>query len=233
MTSLSKNARVAGLLYIVASGVGVVRLLYIPSALFVHGNAAATANNIATHESLFRWGIVSYLLASALWLFVPLALYRLLKEVDQALAVLMVILGSLMQVPIFFVNTANDMATLLFARGADFLSVFDKPQREAFARLFLNLHHQLDLANMMFAGLWLFPFGLLVYKSRFLPRLLGVWLMIACFAWLAFSFSGFLLPGYEDKVFAVIQPFTLGEVVIMLWLVIMGAKEQRLAAAKP
>jgi hypothetical protein len=231
MTSLSKNARVAGLLYIVASVVGVVRLMYIPNALFVGGNAAATANNIVAHESLFRLGIVSQLLASVLWLFVPLALYRLLKGVDSALAVLMVILGSLMQVPIFFVNTANDVAALLFARGADFLSVFDKPQRDAFARLFLNLHHQLDLANMMFAGLWLFPFGLLVYKSRFLPRFLGVWLMIACFAWLAFSFSGLLLPEYEDKVFALIQPFVLGEVATMLWLVIMGAKEKRSAAA--
>ena len=231
MASLSKNARVAGLLYIVASVVGVVRLMYIPNALFVGGNAAATANNIVAHESLFRLGIVSQLLASVLWLFVPLALYRLLKGVDQALAVLMVILGSLMQVPIFFVNTANDVAALLFARGDDFLSVFDKPQRDAFARLFLNLHHQLDLANMTFAGLWLFPFGLLVYKSRFLPRFLGVWLMIACFAWLAFSFSGLLLPEYEDKVFAVIQPFVLGEVATMLWLVIMGAKEKRSAAA--
>ena len=78
MTSLSKNARIAGLLYILASAVGVVRLLYIPSRLFVEGNAAATANNIVTHEFLFRLGIVSNLLAAALWMFVPLALYRLL-----------------------------------------------------------------------------------------------------------------------------------------------------------
>jgi len=232
MTSLSKNARVAGLLYILASGVGVVRLIYIPDALFVHGNAAATANNIAAHELLFRLGIVSYLLSSALWIFVPLALYRLLKGVDQGLAILMVILGSLMQVPIFFINSVTDVAALLFARGADFLSVFDKPQRDAFAMLFLNLHHHLDLANAIFWGLWLLPFGLLVYRSRFLPRFLGVWLMMGCFAWLAFSFTGLLLPGHEDKVFTIGQPFTLGEVATMLWLAILGAKEQRLAAAR-
>jgi hypothetical protein len=231
MTSLSKNARVAGLLYILASAVGVVRLIYIPSKLFVDGNAAATANNVATHEFLFRFGIVSGLIAAALWTFVPLALYRLLKGVDQTLAVVMVILGSLMQVPLFFANTVNDVAALLFARGAGFLSVFDKPQRDAFARLFLNLHHQLDLANMMFAGLWLFPFGLLVYRSRFLPRFFGVWLMIGCFGWLAFCFTGFLFPGHDDRVFNLIQPFTLGEVAIMLWLVIVGAKEPALAAA--
>ena len=224
MTSLSRDARVAGLLYILASVVGVVRLMYIPNALFVYGNATATASNIVAHESLFRLGIVSSLLAAALWLFVPLALYRLLKGVDQTLAVLMVILGSLMQVPLFFVSIVGDAAALLTARGGGYLSVFDKPQRDAFARLFLDLHHQLDLANLMFAGLWLFPFGLLVYKSQFLPRFLGVWLMIACFAWLAFSFTGLLFPAYEDKAFSITQPIALGEVATMLWLVIRGAK---------
>src|SRR5690242_16755589 len=149
MTLLSKNARVAGFLYILASVVGVVRLMYIPNVLFVSGNATATAANVAAHESLFRWGIVSSLLGAALWLFVPLALYRLLKGVDQTLAVLMVILGSLMQVPLFVINVVTDAAALLFARGPGYLSVFDKPQRDAFARLFLDLHHQLDLANFM------------------------------------------------------------------------------------
>ena len=230
MTAISKNARVAGLLYILASVVGLVRLLYIPKVLLVYGNATATANNVAAHESLFRLGIVSGLVASVLWLFVPLALYRLLKGVDQTLAVLMVILGSLMQVPLFFVNTVTDAAALLFARGAGYLSVFDKPQRDAFARLFLDLHHQLDLAGLVFAGLWLFPFGLLVYKSRFLPRFLGVWLMIACFAWLAFSFTGLLFPAYGDRAFSITQPVALGEVATMLWLVIMGAREKGLAA---
>src|SRR5215813_10190099 len=228
MTSLSKNARVAGLLYILASVVGVLRLMYIPDKLFVYGNATATAANIAAHESLFRLGIASELLGAALWLFVPLALYRLLKGVDQTLAVLMVILGSLMQVPLFFVNTVTDAAALLFTRSGGYLSVFDKPQHDAFARLFLDLHHQLDLANLMFAGLWLFPFGLLVYKSRFLPRFLGVWLMLACFAWLAFSLTGLLFPAYEDRAFSITQPIALGEVATMLWLVIMGASEKRL-----
>ena len=231
MTSLSKNARVAGLLYILASVVGVVRLLYIPSALIVYGNAAATANNIAAHELLFRLSIVSYLLSSVLFTFLTLALYRLFKGVDVGLAVLMVILGGLMPVPIFFVNSVTDVAVLLFARGSDFLSAFDKPQREAFVMLFLNLHHHLDLANAIFWGLWLFPFGLLVYRSRFLPRFFGVWLILACLAWLAFSFTGFMFPGYEDKVFTLGQPFTLGEVATMLWLAIMGAREPRVAAA--
>lgn len=229
MTSLSKNARVAGLLYILSSLFGMVRLIYVPNVLFVHGNAAATASNIAGHELLFRFGIVSYLLCNALWIFVMLALYQLLKGVDQALAALMVIL-SLMVTPISFVNIANDIAALLFARGADFLSVFDKAQREALVMLFLNLHHQLDLAWELL-GVSFIPFGLLVYRSRFLPRILGVWLMIASFAYMALSLTGLLFPGYEDKVIRFAQPVLFAEVALMLWLAIMGVREKRLAPA--
>ena len=232
MTSLSKKARVAGLVYILASVVGIVRLLYIPKTLFVHGNATVTANNIAAHEFLFRLGIVSEPFAAALWLFVPLTLYRLLKDVDQTVAVLMVILGGLMQVPLFFFNTITDAAALLLVRGADFLSAIDKSQRDAFAMLFLNLHHHVDLANAIFWGLWLLPFGLLVYRSRFLPRFLGIWLMIGCFPYLAFSFTGLLFPGYEERVFTIGQPFMIGELVTMLWLVIIGAKQPRLSVAE-
>ncbi len=224
--TLSKNARVAGLLYLVGSLFGIVRLIYVPNTLFVYGNATATANNIAAHELLFRFGIVSYLLCAALWIFVTLALYRLFKGVNHALAVLMVILGSLMVTPIFFVNTVNDAAALLFIRGGGYLAVFDKPQRDAFARLFLDLHHQVDLANAIFWGLWLIPYGLLVYKSRLLPRILGVWLIIACFGYLALSFTGFLLPAYEDQVDNIAQPLLLGELATMLWLLIMGVKEK-------
>jgi hypothetical protein len=227
MTALSKNARIAGLLYVAASAVGIVRLMYVPKTLVVSGNAGLTAANIAAHESLFRIGIVCNLLGATLWLFVPLALYRLLKGVDHQLAVLMVILGSVMQVPLFFVNTATDVATLLFARGGDLVAAFDKPQRDAFALLFLTVHHSIDLANAIFWGVWLIPFGTLVYRSRFFPRFLGVWVVAACFGWLAFSVTGFLFPAYEDKAFTLGQPLMIGELVMMLWLVVMGAHEPR------
>jgi hypothetical protein len=205
---------------------GIVRLLYVPKKLFVYGNAAATANNITEHESLFRFGMVSYLVCGVLWIFVTLALYRLLKGVNRALAVLMVILGSVVVVPIFFVNTINDAAALLLVRGGGYLSVFDKPQRDALARLFLDLHYQLDLANEIFWGLWLIPFGLLVYRSHFLPRILGVWLIIACFGYLALSLTGLLFPDYEDQVSNIAQPLLLAELAIMLWLLIMGVTEK-------
>jgi hypothetical protein len=157
----------------VSSLFGIVRLVYIPSTLLVSGNAAATANNIADHELLFRFGIISYLLGSAVWIFVTLALYRLLRGVDEALARLMVII-TVVITPIFFVNTANDVAALLFARGADFLSIFDKAQREGLVMLFLNLHHQIDVASELLWILFHVPFGLVVYRSRFLPPVSGV-----------------------------------------------------------
>ena len=225
------DARVAGVLYLLLCVFGPVRLIYIPNTLIVSGNASATSNNIAAHETLFRLGIVSDLIGATIVIFVTLALYRLLKGVDQGLAVLMVMLGSLMVTPIYFVNTVNDGAALLFARGTDFLSVLEKPQRDAFAMLFLRLHHQCVLANEIFWGLWLFPFGLLVYRSRFLPRFLGAWLMIACFAYLALSFTGLLFPQYEGRVFTFAQPLMLGEVATMLWLLIKGVKVQRSAAS--
>ncbi len=141
MTSLSKNARIAGLLYLTLLAAP-LRLIYIPSKLFVSGNASATADNIAAHETVFRLGIASELFTATITIFLTLALYRLFKDVDECVARLVVILGALMVTPIYFLNTINDAAALLFARGADFLSVFDKPQRDAMAMLFLRLHGQ-------------------------------------------------------------------------------------------
>ena len=192
----------------------------------MHDNATATANNIATHESLFRLGIVCDLLTGTIAIFVVLALYRLFKDVDQVQAVLMVILGALMVTPIYFLNTLNDVAALLLVRGADFLSVFEKAQRDALAMLFLRLHHHGVLANEIFWGLWLLPLGLLVIRSRFLPRILGFWLILGCFGYLAQSFTGFLLPQYEDIVANIALPASLSEPAIILWLVIVGAREQ-------
>ncbi len=164
-------------------------------------------------------------------IFLTLALYRLFKEVDRDLARLVVILGALMVTPIYFVNTINDAAALLLVRGADFLAVFDKPQREALAMLFLRLHNHGVAVNEVFWGLWLFPFGMLVYKSRFLPRILGLWLVLNCFVYLAHSVTCILWPQYAATVWNTLFPLTLGELAIMLWLIIIGAKEQQPVAA--
>jgi hypothetical protein len=230
MTPTSKNARIAGFLYLLLVIAGPIRLMYIPSKLFVRGNASATANNIAAHENLFRLGIVSDLFCGTILIFVVLALYRLLKGVDQNHAVLMVILGGVLPSAVDFSIALNDAAVLILVRGADFLSVFDKPQRDALAMLFLRIHGQGILAAEIFWGLWLFPLAILVYRSRFLPRFLGVWLIINGFAYEAISLTGLLLPQYEDMVSNIAFPALTGEVVFMLWLLIKGAKEQTVNA---
>ena len=231
MASLSKKARIAGLLYLTLL-TAPLRLIYIPNKLFVEGNATATANNIAAHETLFRLGILSDLFTATMAIFLTLALYRLFKEVDQGLARLIVILGALMVTPIYFVNTINDAAALMLARGEPVLSAFDKPQRDAVVMVFLHMHGQGILANEVFWGLWLFPFGLAAYKSGFIPRILGIWLMVACFAYLALSFTGLMFPIYEDRVFRIASPINLAEVALMIWLVIRGVNEHALEATQ-
>jgi hypothetical protein len=164
----------------------------------VHGNATATANNIAASETLFRLGIAVQLISQAGFILVALALYNLLKGVNRRHASLM---GTLVvvSVPIAFLNELNAIAALVLVRGADFLSIFDKPQRDALAMLFLNLHsHGCDVVEI-FWGLWLLPLGLLVYRSRFLPRFLGVCLAIGGFAYVILSLAGVLLPQYHAK----------------------------------
>jgi len=130
-----------------------------------------------------------------------------------------------------FLNALNDFAALLLARGGDFLSVFDNPQRAALAMLFLRVHDHGYLVNEIFAGLWLFPFGALVFRSLFLPRFLGVGLIVSGFAYLAISFTGLLAPNYVDRVSRVVSPALLGEGGIVLWLLIKGARPQSPRAA--
>jgi len=170
------------LLYVLTSIVGFFAMGYVPGKLIAPGNAAATANNISTHEMLFRLGIAAQLIGMAGFVFVALALYRLLEGVNRRHAKLMVIL-IVVSVPIAFLNELNSIAALVLVRGADFLSIFEKPQRDALAMLFLKLHGQGLVVAELFWGLWLFPLAVLVYRSRFLPRLLGVWLALAGFAW--------------------------------------------------
>src|SRR5215831_4661928 len=197
--NIMKNAgRSAGLLYAIASVFGVFGLLYVPSKLIVHGDAAATAHNIVTSETLFRLGIAANLIGQALFIFVALALYHLLKPVNHRHAVAMLTL-ILVSIPIAFLNELNAIAALLLVRGADFLSLVDQSQREALAMFFLRLHgHGFDIAGI-FWGLWLFPLGLLVYRSGFLPLILGVGLMVNCFAYAIDSFTA-LVPQYEATV---------------------------------
>lgn len=227
MSSTKKQARVAGLLYLLASLPGAFSLLYVPSHFIVSGDPASTANKIAGSEFLFRLGILSELTGFIGFIFVVRALYRLLVGVSKTHASLMVTL-MLISIPISLVNVLNETAAVTLIRGANFLSVFDEPQRNALAMLFLHLHFDGFLVAQIFWGLWLIPFGVLVYKSGFLPRILGVLLILACFGYLANTLVGFgLLP--SDLASRVVGQLTIGELPIILWLVTVGAEDEPLA----
>ena len=231
MNSTRNPGRVAGLWYLLLALIGPLRLIYIPSKLFVSGNASATANNIAAHERLFRFGMVADLLGAVVLILLTMAFYRLFHQVDQHLAVLVVILGGIMPATIYLVNVVSDAGALTIAHGADFLSVFDKSQRDSLLMFLLHLHDHQNTAAEILWGVWLFPLAFLVYRSRFLPRFLGVWLFINGCAYVIMSFTGFLLPQYQDKEFLIFQPALVGELALMLWLLIKGAKPQPSSAA--
>lgn len=223
MHPTDKAARVAGAVYLSLVLTAPFSLLYVPGKLIVRGNATATANNILTHETLFRFYIVSDLFSSVIFICLGLALYRLLSSVNKTWARLMAAFV-LVSAAVGFLNVLNNLAALILFHGADFLNVFDKPQRDALAYFFVRLHSHGIFMSEIFWGLWLLPFGMLVYRSGFLPRFLGVWLMLACFGWLVLSLIALLIPPYYEAAFRIAQPVMLGELAIMLWLLLKGAK---------
>ena len=211
-------ARVAGFLYLLMIPLGIFGILYVPSALIVSGDAAATANNIMASESLFRLSIVSALMVQINQILLVLVLYKLLKPVNIIHASLMVVFA-LVAVPIAMLNEFNQFAALLLLSGADYLTSFGADQLHAQVMFFLDLHEQGIFIAQLFWGLWLFPMGYLIFKSDFLPKFIGVLLMIGCFGYLIDSFIFFLLPTID----VTLSSFTFwGELLLPLWLLIKG-----------
>ena len=232
MHPLKKAARIAGAIYLSMIFTAPFTLLYVPAKLIVRGNAAATAGNILAHETMFRLSIIGDLFTHVIFISLAIALYRLLSSVGKSWAMLLVVCVSV-SAAVGFLDTLNNIAALILFRGGDFLSVFDKAQLNALGYLFIRLHTQGIFMNELFWGLWLFPFGLLVFRSGFLPRFIGVWLMINCFGYVALCLIALLAPDYYDAAFRWGQPALFGELAIMLWLLIKGAKIPLGAAATP
>jgi hypothetical protein len=226
--TIRKQARFAGLLYLVMTLTAPIGLMFVPETLIVPGNATLTAEHLRTSETLFRIGIASELFHQALAVFIVLALFRLFRPVSETLAWQMVILGALVSVPIMFVNVLNEIAALILVSGPAFLTVFDRAQLEALALLFLRLHdHGIDIASIFWG---LCPFGLLVIRSGFIPRFLGVLLIIAGVAYLVESFLLVLAPrlGHAAGPYAIV--LELSELPIVFWLVVWGARVRPAAA---
>ncbi len=218
-----KAARIAGAVYLTMVFTGPFSLIYVPNKLIVRGDATATAANVVAHETFFRFGILGDLVGHVIFICLGIALYKLLSDVNKTWARLMVGFV-LVSAGVGFLNTLNNIGALILFHGGEFLTVFDKAQLDALGMLFVRLHSQGNLINELFWGLWLFPFGLLVFRSGFLPRFLGVWLMINCFAYIALSLIALFFPPYYSAAFTWSQPVLFGELAIMLWLLIKGAK---------
>lgn len=223
MNSINKTARTAGLLYLVLAILSAFGLVYVPSMILVPGDAAATAHNIVASESLFRLGFVGNLLAFTVNIFVAVLLYKLFAPVNKTMAALMVVLISV-GIAIAMLNELNQFAALLLLGSADYLTAFTADQLQAFAALFLDLYeHGFVLAHLFF-GLWLFPMGYLVIKSGFVPKVIGFFLLIAGVGYVVDFTLFFLFP---DITVTVSEYTFVGEVLLLLWLLVMGVNVER------
>lgn len=225
ITSLRKTARIAGLWYLSLIIIGIYGLLYVSSHIIVEGNNAATTNNILSHEFLFRTGVFSQLTGNFLFVFLVLALYRLLKQVNERQAKLMVTLVFL-QVPISFVLEIFNFTSLMVLKG-EAMKTLGPAEKQDFAMLFINIpNYGLDILEV-FWGIWLIPFGQLVYKSGFIPRIIGVLLIIGGVVYMADSFIFLLFPGYVTAVSKYVAIASIGEIAITLWLLIKGVSVRK------
>ncbi len=227
MNAANKTARIAGILYLAMIPLAVFGIMYVPSAIVVPGDAGATINNIIASATQFRLSIVSALIVQIGHIFIVLFLYKLLKTINKNLAALMVIF-MLVSVPITMLNEINNFAVLLLSSGADYLPGFTTNQQQALLPLFLDLHGYGILIASLFWGLWLFPMGYLVFKSGFLAKILGIFLMIVCVSYLIDTICRFLIPSYPGSIFATILGFLLYlELVFPIWLTIRGVNGEK------
>lgn len=223
-TSIKAAARRAGLLYLVMAAVMIFAFMYVPGTFVVTGDASATAHNITQRATLYRVGILAALLSHTLFVFVVLLLYNLFRDVDRKLSLLIVALVCV-GVAAELANLLNRAAPLVLLSGADFLNVFSRVQLEALAYAFLRLNNTLGQLLMFIWGLWLIPFGMLVIKSRWFPKVLGILLFIAGGVYLIGCVARLVFPAFYGIISPFILPLALGELGIVLWMSIRGAKE--------
>jgi len=221
---LKKTARLAGLLYLILVITGVFSIMFVSSQIIVSGDVIATAKNIIVKEFLFRTGIINNLISNTIFVLLVLVLYKIFKQVNEYQAKLMVALV-IVQIPAVFIMESLNITSLMIFKG-ELLQTFEINQRQDLAMLFLKINDYGTLTIEMFWGLWLLPFGLLVYKSRFIPRIFGILLIVAGIAYMNSSLVSLLFPNYST---IVNQPTLLlvaiGEISITLWLLIKGVKD--------
>ncbi len=222
-SSRTHQARLAGLIYLLLIVFGVLSILYIPSQLIDWQDAAQTVANIQERKLLFQLGIIFGVLCYLSYLFLVLALYRLLKPVDAIQAGLMLVLV-LVSVPIALISVMAKIDVLSLLQEADYLQALEPAQIQAQVMLSLDTFNNGIIVAQFFWGFWLLPFGYLVYKSGFLPKLLGIMLMIGCFYYVMDSLAQIAFPAYRSGIIASVLSICamIGEFGICLWLLVVG-----------
>ena len=217
------KARIAGIFYLICGMAysfadGTVR-----GKLVVAGDAAATAHNILTHEPLYRLGFAAELISAVCYITVTLLVYDLFKPVNRSLSLLAAFF-SLVGCTIQALSTLFHLAPLVILGGGQYLSAFKVEQLQALALMFLNLRAQTSSIYMVFFGWYCLLIGYLIFRSTFLPRILGVFMAIA-----GLSYQIFLSPPLANYLFPyVVKPAgALGELSLILWLLVMGVNNQR------
>ncbi len=225
-----KTARIAGVLYLFMGIIAAHAIIYVPSKIMAPGNDTATTNNILANEFLFRTGIVSMLVSSVMFVFLVLALYQLLKNVNGYQAKLMAAFV-LVQVPISFLIEIFNISSLMILKG-EIMKALEPEQKQVVAMLFLNFHKYGMIILEIFWGLWLIPFGQLVYKSGFIPRIFGLLLILGGMGYIIESFTFLLFPDYHTNITKYTSvTYSVGEISIILWLLIKGVKVKNLQDA--
>lgn len=235
MSELKRNAHMAGLIYVLLVITGIISLAYVPGQILVKGDDAQTLANLRASEMLFRFGLIAGLTCQVLYILLPLSLYQLLKTVDEPKARIMAILA-IVSVPISFVAYSHKFDVLSLLGGIEALSDFDAAQTDAKIMLALTSYSNTISLAGLFWGLWLLPFGYLVFKSGFLPKILGLFLMAGCFGYVFDLIGSTLWPAhYAATGIArlINMPSAIGEIGIAFWLLIMGVKHAPLNQPEP
>ncbi|MBK5277365.1 MAG: DUF4386 domain-containing protein [Bacteroidia bacterium] len=219
------TARLAGLLFFLWIVTGFYDMFFVSPKIFVSGDSVASAQNILKYETLFRTSIFSGLITSILWVLLVWVFYHLFRSVNDRYAKLLVAFV-VVQVPVAFVKAGLSIATVLALKG-EILKSFELTQRQDLAMAFLKINDYSVLALELFWGLWLFPLAILIYQSVFIPRFLGIWLIINGIVYVLLSFTSIVLPEYKDLVFTIGMPAMFGELVLMLWLLIKGVSVKK------
>mgnify|MGYP003577226020 CR=1 FL=1 len=225
MDSTHAIARRAGILYFVFMIVAILGEFVLPNFL-VPGDATGTAQKITASGFTYRVGLLTGIVTHLLFIFLIVTLYNLFQSVDKSLALLMLLLVSI-GVAYSFANLLNKFVPLVLLSGSDTLAVFTQDELNALTHAFLRIHSSGALVSTVFWGLWLFPFGTLVIRSGFFPRILGILIMLAGVGYVITSVTSILWPDARRTVSMVMMPLYVGEIPIIFWLLIKGARVPR------